>query len=153
MKKVLKAIAVVIFLAAVGMFIAIQTATVVRQLKPASELKPDGVAVKTRTADALDYSVSIAIAAPPSVVWALLTEAKAYPQWNTTIVRVEGTIAKTQTIHLTAKVAPDRVFDLKVTEFVKESTMVWEDGGKAFAGVRTFTLIPTEGGGKLYARS
>jgi uncharacterized protein YndB with AHSA1/START domain len=126
---------------------------VVRQLKPHDALSPNGVTEKTRTADALDYSVAISIAAPPAIVWALLTDAKGYPQWNSTIVKLDGTIAKTETIQLVAKIAPERTFALKVSEFEKSSRMVWEDGGKAFAGVRTFTLRPTEGGGTVFAMS
>ena len=153
MKKVLKVIAVLVLVVGVGMFVAIQTATVVRQLKPHDQLKANGIAEKTRTADALDYSIAIDIAAPPPIVWALLTNAESYPQWNSTVVKIEGKIAKTEMIRLTAKVAPDRAFDLKVSEFEKNTRMVWEDGGKAFAGVRTFTLQPTEGGGTRFAMS
>ena len=154
MKKALKVLAVLVLVVGIGMFVAIQTATVVRQLKPHDQLAANGVAEKTRTADALDYSIAIDIAAPPPVVWALLTNAKAYPQWNSTVVKLDGNIAKTETIHLVAKVAPDRTFDLKVTEYVKNEKMVWEDGGKAFAGVRTFTLLPiASGNGTRFAMS
>lgn len=153
MKKVLKVVAVLVLLAGIGMFAAIQTATVVRQLKPHDQLEPNGIAEKTRTADALDYSIAIDIAAPVPIVWALLTNAKAYPEWNSTVVKLEGNIAKTQVIKLVAKIAPDRTFELKVTELIKNERMVWEDGGKACAGVRTFTLQPTEGGGTRFAMS
>jgi uncharacterized protein YndB with AHSA1/START domain len=153
MKKALKVLAVLILVVGAGMFAAVQTATVVRQLKPHEKLAPTGVAEKTRTADALDYSVAIAIRAPAPIIWALLTDAKAYPQWNSTVVKIDGTIAKTETIQLVAKVAPDRTFALKVSEYEKNTRMVWEDGGKAFAGVRTFTLTPTEGGGTVFAMS
>src|SRR3954464_1918860 len=115
MKKVLKGFALVVLVAAAAVFIAIQTATVVRQARQAAELKPNGVAEKTRTADALDYSVAIQIAAPPEIVWALLTNAKSYPQWNSTVVSIDGTIAKGERIQLVAKVAPERTFPLKVS--------------------------------------
>lgn len=146
MKKVLKGVAALVVVLGLGMFIAIQSATVVRGVKKPSDIKPNGVAEKTRTPDALDYSIGIEIAAPPEIVWALLTDAKAYPQWNSTVVKIDGTIAKAETIQLVAKVAPDRTFPLKVTHFEKPAGMVWEDGGKAFAGVRTFTLTPSAGG-------
>lgn len=153
MKKVLKVVAVLVLLVGIGMFVAIQTATVVRQLRPHEQLKANGVAEKTRTAEALDYSIAVDIAAPVPIVWALLTNAKAYPEWNSTVVKLDGTIAKTEVIKLVAKVAPDRAFELKVSELIKNERMVWEDGGKAFAGVRTFTLQPTEGGGTRFAMS
>ena len=152
MKKVLIGVAA-LGLVGLGVFIWLKTGTVVREVKPHSQLKPDGVAVKTRTADALDYSVAINIGAPAPIVWALLVEANAYPQWNSTVVKIDGTIRKAERIKLVAKVAPDRTFDLKVSEFQKEKLMVWEDGDGAFAGVRTFTLTPNEGGGVTFAMS
>lgn len=151
MKKVLMVLLGLGFVVGVGMFIAIQTATVVRQVKSHDELKADGVTVKTRTDDALDYSVAVDIAAPVPIVWALLTNAKAYPEWNSTVVKIDGNIAKTETIHLVAKIAPERTFDLRVSEFIKNERMIWEDGGKHFAGVRTFTLKPNANGGTRFA--
>jgi hypothetical protein len=154
MKKVLGVLGALVLLVGIGMFVAIQTATVVRQLKAHDQLTANGVTEKTRTADALDYAIAIDIAAPPPVVWALLTDAKAYPEWNSTVVKLDGNIAKTETIHLVAKIAPERTFDLKVTEFVKHEKMTWEDGGKAFAGVRNFTLTPiADGNGTRFAMS
>jgi uncharacterized protein YndB with AHSA1/START domain len=149
MKTLLKVVGGLIVVAALGMFVAVQTATVVRQLRPASQLKANGQAEKTRTADALDYSVAIQIAAPPDIVWGVLTDAKSYTQWNTTLVKLDGTIAKDQVINLVPKIAPDRTFKLKVSEFDAPTHMVWEDGNKAFMGVRTFTLTPAEGGTTL----
>lgn len=153
MKKVLLGLVALVVVFGLGMFVAIQTATVVRQLRKPAELKANGIAEKTRTADALDYSVALDIAAPPPIVWALLTNADAYPQWNSTVTKLEGKVLKTELLKLTAKVAPDRVFELRVSEFIKNERMVWEDGGKAFLGVRTFTLEPTEGGGTRFAMS
>ncbi|MBK7857058.1 MAG: SRPBCC domain-containing protein [Archangiaceae bacterium] len=154
MKKALMGVAVLVGVLALGGFIAVQTATVVRQLRPHGELKANGVAEKTRTADALDYSVAIQIAAPPAIVWALLTDAKGYPQWNSTVVKLDGTIAKGELIQLVAKVAPERTFSLKVSELEKPLHLVWEDGGKAFSGVRTFTLTPgPDGASTVFAMS
>ncbi|MBL8957738.1 MAG: SRPBCC domain-containing protein [Myxococcaceae bacterium] len=152
MGKVLKAVAALTVIG-LGVFIWLKTGTVVREVKKPGELKADGVTVKTRTDDALDYSVAIYIGAPAPIVWALLVDANAYPQWNSTIVKLDGTIRKTERLKLVAKIAPERTFDLKVTDFQKEKRMVWEDGDGAFAGVRTFTLIPNEGGGVTFAMS
>ena len=153
MRNALKAIGLLVGVGVLGLTAAVQTATVVRQARPVDQLKVNGVAEKTRTDDALDYSVAISIAAPPPIVWALLTEAKAYPQWNSTIVKIDGTIAKAETIRLVTKLSPERTFELKVSELEKGSRMVWADGGKAFSGVRTFTLLPNEGGGTTFAMS
>src|SRR6516225_4829244 len=117
MKTLLKVVAGLVVVLGLGMFVAIQTATVVRQLRPAGELKVNGQAEKTRTADALDYSVAIQIAAPPDVVWGVLTDGSGYTKWNSTLAKFEGSVAKDQMISLVPKVAPDQTFKLKVSEF------------------------------------
>ena len=39
------------------------------------------------------FSSSITIDAPASKIWSILTDGAAYPSWNPTVVKVEGTIA------------------------------------------------------------
>jgi uncharacterized protein YndB with AHSA1/START domain len=152
MKKVLKIVAVLIVLAGAGVAVAILTATNVRQLRDPATLTPDGKAQKTRTPDALDYSVAAKISAPPDAVWAVLTNASAYTQWNTTVLKLDGNIAQGSRIQLVVKDAPDRTFGLNVTEATAPKRMVWEDGNKVFMGVRTFTLVP-QADGTLFAMS
>lgn len=94
----------------------------------------------------LEYRVGVTIAAKPDVVWALLTDAAAYPQWNSTVTSIEGTIAPGEQIELRAKIDPKRTFELTVSAFEPNRTLVWEDGGNAFKGVRTFTLTTNEDG-------
>jgi uncharacterized protein YndB with AHSA1/START domain len=118
----------------------------VRQVKDPASLTADGKTVRTRTDDALDYSVAIAIAAEPQVVWAVLTDAPSFTKWNTTLTKLEGTIAKDGKVELISKIAPDRTFTLKVSEFDAPKAMVWEDGNGMFLGVRHFTLTPRDGG-------
>jgi uncharacterized protein YndB with AHSA1/START domain len=127
--------------------------TTVRQLREHSTLPVNGHAEKTRTGDALDYSVAISIKAPPEVIWSILTDAPAYTTWNSTIVKLEGTIAQDQQIKLVSKDAPDRTFELKVSAFEAPKRMVWEDGGSTFLGVRNFTLIPGADGTTTFAMS
>ena len=120
--------------------------TTVRQLKEPASLTPDGKAMRTRTEDALDYSVAIPITAPPTAVWSVLTDAKNYTAWNSTLIKLDGDIVLGGKIELVSKVAPDRTFNLKVSELVAPTKMVWEDGNGMFLGVRHFTLIPSDGG-------
>src|SRR5687767_8709679 len=65
----------------------------------------------------LHYAVGASIAAPPAVVWQVLTDAPGYPAWNSTVERIDGTIAAGERIGLVAKVAPDRTFELTVSTF------------------------------------
>lgn len=90
----------------------------------------------------LEYRVGVNIEAEPDVVWALLTDAPRYPEWNTTVISIDGTIAPGEEIALKAKVDPKRTFDLTISAFEPGQRLVWEDGGRAFKGVRTFTLVP-----------
>ncbi len=94
----------------------------------------------------LEYRVGTTIAAEPPVVWALLTDAEGYPTWNSTVISIDGRIAAGEEIELVSKVDPERTFELTVSTFEVDRTLVWEDGGGAFRGVRTFTLTPRDDG-------
>lgn len=147
MKKWLKVGLVVALLLLVG------ACTTVRQLRDHGTLNANGKAEKTRTDDALDYSVATTIKAPSQTVWDILTDAKAYTSWNSTIIKLEGEIAHDNTIELTAKISPDRTFELTVSKFEPPHAMIWEDGGSMFLGVRTFTLTGNEDGSTTFAMS
>ncbi len=122
------------------------TCGTVRELKDPSTLTPDGKAMKTRSDKALDYSVAISIAAKPETVWAVLTDASGFTKWNSTLTKFEGKIEKEGKIALISKVAPNRTFTLKVSDFDAPKKMTWEDGNAMFLGVRHFTLTEKDGG-------
>jgi hypothetical protein len=98
----------------------------------------------------LHYAVGRSIDAPPTVVWAVLTDAGAYTSWNSTVVSLEGPIQPGERIELVVKVAPKRTFKLDVSTFDPPRLMVWEDGGKSFRGVRTFVLEDNGAGGTAF---
>lgn len=112
----------------------------------ASPIAADGQAQVLDGERYLEYRVGVNIAAQPDVVWALLTDAPKYPEWNSTVISIEGSIEPGQEIALRAKIDPKRTFDLTVSTFEPDQRLVWEDGGRAFKGVRTFTLTPREDG-------
>lgn len=93
------------------------------------------------------YSVTRTINAPAGQVWALLTDASAYPSWNPTIVSLEGSIAEGDTIALVSTLNPKRTFKLKVSDMNAPSSMIWSDGMPLglFKGIRTFTLAEQDG--------
>jgi uncharacterized protein YndB with AHSA1/START domain len=98
----------------------------------------------------LTYSVSIAIAAPPSVVWARLTDAAAFPTWNSTVESIQGEIALGKKLSIRVPIAPGRAFTPTVVEFVPPSRMVWRDGfAPMFQGTRTFTVTARDGGAEF----
>ena len=102
----------------------------------------------------MEYSAAATINASPAAVWALLTNAADYPEWNPTVVRVEGDIALGQKIKVVATVSPERAFPVKVAELVPNQRMVWQGGMPLglFKGVRTFTLTPSGEGTQFSMR-
>jgi uncharacterized protein YndB with AHSA1/START domain len=107
------------------------------------------MADKTESAFSLRYAVSTTVAAPPSRVWAKLTDAKGFPSWNSTVTSIEGPIVLGQKLAIRVPIS-DRVFTPKVAVFEPETRMVWRDGFfPMFEGARTFTLTP-EGSGTRF---
>ena len=99
------------------------------------------------------YSVRKTIQAPAERLWALLTNASSYTDWNPTIVSLDGTIAVGEKIALVSTVDPKRTFKLTVTELDGPRRMVWADGMPLglFKGVRTYTLEPRDDGGTEFS--
>jgi hypothetical protein len=88
------------------------------------------------------------IEAPPERVWAILTNAPRYPEWNPTVTRLDGPITLGARISLYAATNPGRPFDLTVTVFEAPARMVWRGGMPMglFLGERIFTLDPARAG-------
>ena len=86
-----------------------------------------------------ETSVTINIQAPPEKVWGLMTDIAAIPNWNSTIISLGGTITQGSKIELKSTLAPDRTFNLTVSEMTAPTKMVWQDGfAPMFQGVRTY---------------
>ena len=113
----------------------------------------NGKATKTKSAFRMEYSAGINIKAKAEKVWALMTNAADFPRWNSTVKSIEGKIASGETIKLVAAISPDRVFNLKIIEFVPQKRMVWSDGNAIFKGVRTYTLTPKPDGSTDFTMS
>ena len=103
-------------------------------------VESNGRASKTKSAFRMEYAAGVDINASVNRVWALMTDAAGFPRWNSTIKSIEGQIAAGQTIKLIATVAPNRVFNLNIIDFVPQKRMVWSDGNAMFKGVRTYTF-------------
>jgi hypothetical protein len=91
-------------------------------------------------------NVQINIRAKPSVIWTLLTDAKGFPRWNSTVSRIEGEIRDGERLRLHV---PDtnRTFTPKVSDVVNNESMRWSGGfAPIFKGVRTFVLQPCDDG-------
>ena len=86
--------------------------------------------------------VTTEIQADPSIVWALLTDASQFSNWNSTVVSLEGEIQEGNKIQLKSTLDPKRTFKLKVKEMVPNQRLVWGDA----MGKRTYTLSPSDKG-------
>ena len=94
------------------------------------------------------YDASAAIQASSDAIWDVLTDARGYTQWDSGVVRVDGTIAPGEKITVVSSANPGRAFPVEVSEFEPGRRMVWSGGMPLglFRGVRTFTLTPQAGG-------
>lgn len=100
----------------------------------------------------MEVAVSINISAAPAAIWALLTDAAGFPGWNSTVQHIDGKIAPRETIRLVATIAPQRTFTLKITEFVPNRLLVWQDGAAPmFKGVRRYMLTSNADGTTNFA--
>jgi hypothetical protein len=94
------------------------------------------------------FSAATTIQASPETIWAILTDAAGYPEWDPGVDRIEGTIAPGEKITAYTKLSPGRAFPVRVTEFVPGRKMTWSGGMPMglFKGERTFTLTPQDNG-------
>src|SRR3954451_5718005 len=94
------------------------------------------------------YTATTTIKASPDTIWAMLTDAAGYPEWDPGVERIEGRIASGEMVTAYTKYSPGRAFPATVTEFVPGSRMTWSGGMPLglFKGVRTFVLTPQSGG-------
>jgi hypothetical protein len=88
------------------------------------------------------FRTTCIIDAPSSKVWAILTDLEAWPKWNTTVPKVEGTVALGNTVTVYTTASPGRAFPVKVAVLNPPWEMLWSGGMPLglFVGRRTFTL-------------
>ncbi len=94
------------------------------------------------------FEASTFIQASPEAVWAVLTDAATWTQWNPTVDSIEGTIAPGAKVTVYAKLSPGRAFPVKVSGFEPPHRMVWTGGMPLglFKGERIYTLQSKAGG-------
>ncbi len=97
---------------------------------------------KTRSGFAMACAVEVNIRATPDRIWGLLTDAKDFPRWNSTVTSVEGEIREGGRLRLHVP-GTDRMFTPKVSRVVPNERMTWTGGfAPLFKGIRTFELRP-----------
>jgi hypothetical protein len=96
---------------------------------------------------ARSYEATSVIQASPADVWDVLVDGAAWTDWDSAVVRVDGTIAPGETVTVYPEVNPKRGFPVKVVDFVPGERMVWRGGMPLglFVGTRTYTLTDRAG--------
>jgi hypothetical protein len=99
------------------------------------------------------FATTTTIDASAATIWGVLTDAVGYPEWNSTVIKIEGRIAEGEKVTVHAKASPGRAFPLRVSAFEVPTRMVWTGGMPLglFTGTRVFTLIPSPGGGVVFS--
>lgn len=92
----------------------------------------------------MECAVDVTIRAPATAVWRILTDAPAFPRWNSTVSHIEGTIAEGARLRLHVP-GTSQTFTPTVTGVVSNERMTWTGGfAPLFKGVRTFVLTPKD---------
>jgi hypothetical protein len=95
--------------------------------------------------------VSVEITASPDAVWNRLTDAAAFPAWNSTVASVDRPIELGRRLAIRVPAAPGRTFRPTVVAFEPPRRMTWREGAlPMFRGIRTFTVQPIDGGGSRF---
>ena len=86
--------------------------------------------------------VEVEIRTVPGRVWTLLTDAEAFPRWNSTVTHIEGEIREGERLRIHVP-GTTRTFTPTVSHFAASEHMTWSGGlSPLFKGVRTFQLRP-----------
>jgi hypothetical protein len=97
---------------------------------------------QTRRAFSLLCRVEVVIRSTPARIWALLTDAKGFPRWNSTVTAIEGEIRDGQRIRIHVP-GTERTFTPRIIIVAQDARMRWTGGfAPLFKGVRTFELTP-----------
>ncbi len=101
----------------------------------------NGKAITSKKTFSRETTISIKINSDAKTVWELLTNATNFPNWNSTIISIQGEIAKGEKIKLKSILDEKRTFKLKVKEFEPNKKMIWGDG----KGNRVYILEEIKG--------
>ena len=90
--------------------------------------------------------VEINIQAKAEVIWALLTDAKGFPRWNSTVSGIDGQIREGERIRIHVP-GTNRTFNPRVLDVTANQCMTWRDGiAPLFKGSRSFELKSRDNG-------
>ena len=116
-----------------------------------SEMPSRPKITQMRRVFSLGCRVEVAIQAPPTTVWTLLTNAKDFPRWNSTVTSIDGEIRDGARIRIHVP-GTSRTFTPRISIIAPNACMTWTGGmAPMFKGVRTFELTPGPDGTTMFA--
>jgi len=87
--------------------------------------------------------VEVDIRATAETIWELLTNAEGFPNWNSTVTKIEGQIREGERLKIHVP-GTRQTFKPVVSGLVPGQRMIWSSGiNPIFKGVRTFLLRPS----------
>jgi uncharacterized protein YndB with AHSA1/START domain len=100
------------------------------------------------------YEASSFINASPDRVWPILTDAAAWPSWDSGVTKVDGRVALGETVSVAVEANPGRVFPVKVVQLSAPASMIFLGGMPLglFRGRRTYTLAAEAAGTRFTMR-
>jgi len=112
---------------------------------------PEPKVTQTHGTFSMACRVEVNIRAKPESIWKLLTDAKDFPRWNSTVSAIEGEIREGEQLRVRIP-RTERTFTPKVSDVVPGECMTWTGGfAPMFKGVRTFRLRPGNDGSTDFA--
>lgn len=100
---------------------------------------------QTRSTFSLTCRVENSIDAGPERIWSLLTDAKDFARWNSTVTGIDGRIADGERIRIHVP-GTDRTPTLRISDVLPPTHMTWTGGTVAIMrAVRTLQLKPSNG--------
>jgi hypothetical protein len=98
----------------------------------------------------MEWSASVAVAAPVDVVWRVLSEVEAWPEWTPSvraIVRLDpGPLHVGQRLRISQPRFPTTVW--RLTELVEGRSFVWRAGGPGARTTASHTVEPDGAGAR-----
>jgi uncharacterized protein YndB with AHSA1/START domain len=88
------------------------------------------------------YEATSLIQASPEQVWRVLANTAAWPDWNSGVTKVDGTLALGEKLSIGVDANPGRAFPVKVVTLSEPQRIVFRGGMPLglFTGQRTYTL-------------
>lgn len=98
------------------------------------------------------FEATSTIEAPAGKVWSVLSDAQAWPGWDSGVEQVRGTIATSEKITIRVRAAAGRAFPVKVTALEPPHRLVFTGGMPLglFKGVRTYSLSENADGATIF---